>query len=238
MSEKRITGMSNLRQAFTLIELLVVIAIIAILASILFPVFARAKEAAKKATCLVHMRQIGVSFALYMGDSDDLLPDARGLKATFGDGYRPWTSWPPSDPRCGWATALLKPYTKSDDIWFCPSSKTVFDGVTQATQLTTAGKVASTYWMWRFDQIGDPITTDNLWGKSEVQAIADLQASAGPTIPFPTGVSEIAMVWDPYFPRTIPTTPAAVRGKAVHVGGVNILYLDWHAKFNKDRRVN
>ena len=62
---------------FTLIELLVVIAIIAILAAILFPVFAQAKEAAKKTSCLSNMHQLGLCFALYTGDSDDVNPRYR-----------------------------------------------------------------------------------------------------------------------------------------------------------------
>jgi len=62
----------NLRtQAFTLIELLVVIAIIAILAAILFPVFAQAKEAAKKTQCLSNLKNVGTSLQLYLGDNDD-----------------------------------------------------------------------------------------------------------------------------------------------------------------------
>ena len=61
-------------RAFTLIELLVVIAIIAILAAILFPVFAQAKEAAKKTQCLSNLKQIGLGATMYATDSDDLLP--------------------------------------------------------------------------------------------------------------------------------------------------------------------
>jgi prepilin-type N-terminal cleavage/methylation domain-containing protein len=59
------------RTAFTLIELLVVIAIIAILAAILFPVFAQAKESAKKSTCLSNAKQLGTATYLYFGDNDD-----------------------------------------------------------------------------------------------------------------------------------------------------------------------
>jgi prepilin-type processing-associated H-X9-DG protein len=90
--------------------------------------------------------------------------------------------------------------------------------------------------MWRFDRPDDPIPLDNFWGKSDLQCVSDLQAANNPTVKYPDGVSDVAMVWDPYFPRTIPTVPAGVKGKATHPGGFNNLYLDWHAKFVKDAR--
>ena len=62
------------RRAFTLIELLVVIAIIAILAAILFPVFAQAKNAAKKTADLSNIKQIGLGTVMYAGDADDVMP--------------------------------------------------------------------------------------------------------------------------------------------------------------------
>ena len=77
--------MKSQSKAFTLIELLVVIAIIAILAAILFPVFAQAKEAAKKASCLSNMKQQGTATILYSGDYDDLPPMA--FPKVVGDGY-------------------------------------------------------------------------------------------------------------------------------------------------------
>src|SRR5262245_31869037 len=77
----------NLR-AFTLIELLVVIAIIAILAAILFPVFAQAKAAAKKTACLSNTKQIGTGLMIYLADYDDQFP-----KNEFVD-QNNWGNWP------------------------------------------------------------------------------------------------------------------------------------------------
>lgn len=71
----------NMKRAFTLIELLVVIAIIAILAALLFPVFSRAKEAAKKTSCLANLRQIGTAVTLYLGDFDDRYPQTKQTSA-------------------------------------------------------------------------------------------------------------------------------------------------------------
>ena len=73
-----------MKRAFTLIELLVVIAIIAILAAILFPVFAQAKEAAKKTVTLSNAKQLGTAFNIYSTDSDDQFPSAYGISATTG----------------------------------------------------------------------------------------------------------------------------------------------------------
>lgn len=78
------------RRAFTLIELLVVIAIIAILAAILFPVFARAKEAAKQTQCLSNLKNIGTAFNLYGADSDDMFPNTNVVGLWTGRRFR----WP------------------------------------------------------------------------------------------------------------------------------------------------
>ena len=100
-----------IRKAFTLIELLVVIAIIAILAAILFPVFAQAKAAAKKTACLSNAKQIGTSLFLYAGDSDDVTPSIwSGSGACQANGQGCSQEW--------WYG--LVPYTKSIDLLYCP----------------------------------------------------------------------------------------------------------------------
>ncbi|QYK53211.1 MAG: prepilin-type N-terminal cleavage/methylation domain-containing protein [Fimbriimonadaceae bacterium] len=76
-----------MKKAFTLIELLVVIAIIAILAAILFPVFAQAKVAAKKTKSLAELKQVGTATAIYLGDYDDLYPLAYGWHPSIGWGH-------------------------------------------------------------------------------------------------------------------------------------------------------
>ncbi len=96
------------RSAFTLIELLVVIAIIAILAAILFPVFAQAKAAAKGTASLSNAKQVGTSFMIYTGDVDDTAP----LDVVWG-GTSPRTVG--GRPVATWAYLML-PYTKSADI--------------------------------------------------------------------------------------------------------------------------
>lgn len=107
-----------MRRAFTLIELLVVIAIIAILAAILFPVFAQAKQAAKKTQDLSNMKQIGTSLQIYLADYDDTYSQAyyypndtgSGTVAGVG-GYVQWTG-------------LLQPYTKNLQIFVSPGDPT------------------------------------------------------------------------------------------------------------------
>ena len=110
------------RRAFTLIELLVVIAIIAILAGILFPVFAQAKRAAKKTVCLSNLKQIGSSIVLYMGDYDDVFPAALDASDKYSSSI--WDSHPDWKARIQTMPMLheaLQPYVQSKDVFHCPS---------------------------------------------------------------------------------------------------------------------
>ena len=95
---------------FTLIELLVVIGIIAILAAILFPVFAKAKEAAKRAACLAHLRQVGIALKMYQDEWNGAYPSV-----AFPDTNDPaWKFF-------GWIKRII-PYTKSRGIFNCPGA--------------------------------------------------------------------------------------------------------------------
>ena len=224
------------RRGFTLIELLVVIAIIAILAAILFPVFAQARESARQATCSQNLRQIGQAFWMYLQDYDERMPDRRDLKLQLG--YRPWSSWPPSDPRCGWAGIVLEPYTRNWNIWNCPSVLVSVMGEVVQVKQEVAPDKTTRYWMWRFDRIQDPVPPDNFWGKTLEGAVADLQANPSPFYTRPDGQADVELVVDPYFPRTIGTVEPALRGRAVHRGGRNRLFLDGHVKWMRDARTD
>lgn len=109
---------SSQRPGFTLIELLVVIAIIAILAAILFPVFAQARAAARKAACMSNMKQIGLAMMSYQTDYEGYFP---GSQISVGSST---ISWP----------TLLFPYVKNEGVFVCPSGET-----TQTTRDLTSG---------------------------------------------------------------------------------------------------
>ncbi len=227
------------RAGFTLIELLVVIAIIAVLAAILFPVFAQARESARMTSCLSNLRQIGTAFAMYSQDYDEHLPDRKDLKTALPGGFRPWISWPPSDPRGGWAALVLQPYTKNNAIWVCPSLRgsTVGEAAQVKQPLdATPNSPVTNYWLWRFDRPTDDL--ESFWGKTELQAVDDLRAANDPVAGIPTGVSDTELAVDPYFPKTIRTVSPELKGKAVHRGGRNRLYLDTHARWLRDIRTN
>lgn len=106
----------NRSSAFTLIELLVVIAIIAILAAILFPAFARAREGARRSSCLNNFKQIGLGIMQYSQDYDETLP-----RFSHGGGYNGFTGYGVNgDDGARWAD-MIYPYIKSTQVFDCPS---------------------------------------------------------------------------------------------------------------------
>jgi prepilin-type N-terminal cleavage/methylation domain-containing protein/prepilin-type processing-associated H-X9-DG protein len=99
----------TMRRGFTLIELLVVIAIIAILAAILFPVFAKAREKARQASCLSNLKQLGNASMMYGQDYDEMLPGACGPRISWG--Y----------PQGACAHEQVWPYIANSQMFVCPS---------------------------------------------------------------------------------------------------------------------
>lgn len=115
------------RSGFTLIELLVVIAIIAILAAILFPVFAQAREKARQTSCLSNMKQIGIALMMYTQDYDETFcPPLSGIPDS-------------TDPlnKCNTWDRLAQPYMKNVGVLACPSD------IYSATVTTFLGNVSS-----------------------------------------------------------------------------------------------
>jgi prepilin-type N-terminal cleavage/methylation domain-containing protein len=239
------------RSAFTLIELLIVIAIIAILAALLLPALARAKQKGQQSVCLSNLKQAGLAFAMYLNDNGDHFPDERPLKSILPNGYHPWASstWPPSDPRAGWAASTFQNECPNFNIWSCPAAPNTISGnaleSAQATATNTAtatNAVICRYWAWRFDRI-DPLSAttmlEDFWTKSVTQAVSDLISANDPTVGPVHGVSDVELVVDPYFPNTptgATTVDPSLKGRTVHAGGRCRVFLDGHVQFIRDVR--
>jgi prepilin-type N-terminal cleavage/methylation domain-containing protein/prepilin-type processing-associated H-X9-DG protein len=131
--------MNARRRGFTLIELLVVIAIIGILAAMVFPVFARARESARKAVCLSNVKNISLAVNMYLADNGDTMPPDNFMpevveyfRAGPGGGTCGPIDWEGWDPAAGRAFSanpylripvILDEYVKNRDVWSCPSAK-------------------------------------------------------------------------------------------------------------------
>jgi prepilin-type N-terminal cleavage/methylation domain-containing protein/prepilin-type processing-associated H-X9-DG protein len=110
-----------IRQGFTLLELLIVIAIITLLAAILFPAFAQAREKARQTHCLNNMRQLETAFAIYLQDYDGTLPGAGSAKSLSRVGH-----WVPAAPvsltqPCHVEQGAIYPYLRNPQVYVCPS---------------------------------------------------------------------------------------------------------------------
>jgi prepilin-type N-terminal cleavage/methylation domain-containing protein/prepilin-type processing-associated H-X9-DG protein len=210
-----------MRRGFTLIELLVVIAIIAILAAILFPVFAKAREKARQTSCLSNLKQIDLAWLMYVQDYDEKTMPI-------------YINVPPADGTGGprqWWYPLLQPYIKNTQLYFCPSySEGNYPGV--------AGDCEDRYhtgygynWQWNNSTPGNH--GDFGWFGSYTK-IATFQRPAeliafGDSICLGVGVynngTGMAATWSAWQQGGAPS------GGGRHNGGENYAFVDGHAKW-------
>jgi prepilin-type N-terminal cleavage/methylation domain-containing protein/prepilin-type processing-associated H-X9-DG protein len=232
----------NRKTAFTLIELLVVIAVIAILAALLFPVFARAREKARQASCLSNLKQIGAGVMMYLQDWDETLPFVLDASANclfdvtnVGDiGKGPLVPNATGQEARFQLVTVVAPYVKSQNVWYCPSFGP--DSIWQAqvrlggwkrgmTMRDQGTSYAYTWVSWPFPCPARwPSVLTFMGGKSE--AILR-EPSRWPVVSEePAGIGFTGSVID---------LPSSV---VPHSSGMNVAYADGHAKFHRMEAVN
>ena len=166
---KRFHRNTRPRRAFTLVELLTVIGIIAVLAALLFPVFAQVRAKSRETVCVSNLRQIGTATLMYAGDYDDLFPWA-GDPLDFRPG-----AWAASPYAAQVATMqplpdILSPYTKSKQIWHCPADTGfAVGGRSEATPFETRPSSfdltgTSYYYYTSLPLQGTPVSAMRAWG--------------------------------------------------------------------------
>ena len=204
------------RAGFTLIELLVVIAIIGILASILFPAFARARENARRTACLSNVRQLGLGLNMYLQDYDEKFPSYYFLDGT------------------GWHNALM-PYIKSKQLFVCPNAAIV-DGCNP----TNVDQVQSGSYGYNYHFLGD-----NDWGTTpptpKITSLAAVQQSSETVAMCEiTGMVDVSAAYIPTAWKSgagsnCTSRPLTVEDQYAtrHFEGNNILFIDGHAKWMK-----
>jgi len=228
-------GKEMKRTGFTLIELLVVIAIIAILAAILFPVFAKVREKARQTSCASNMKQIGLGIIQYVQDNDERMPEGSAVK--FGNGL-------------GWAGNLYN-YIKSTGVYSCPDDSTSvpsgqsaisyalnanFDPPSGPIALAAMQSPAKTVAIFEVSGLPGPLTQDG----TPYDAAGDIagysgssdgvcRPSYGTSAMFQTGV----------FPNVTPlAASSSFAATPRHTGGSNYLYADGHVKYQRASQIS
>lgn len=229
----------NRRQGFTLIELLVVIAIIAILAAILFPVFAQARERARSTSCMSNTRQIGTAEMMYIQDYDEVF-----WSCPWPGGGQLNIPNPANGGTVFWSD-LLQPYIKNTGIFDCPSNADVLFNT--AYYLPPAIPQGSTnYYRVEYgygdmgvhgDQGRPPYSLATLDKPAQIALLGDavfawnfLNCQADPE----KVNNPVESRGSFYFTRGI--NGWALYGKPRHFDGINFVYADGHAKYGKVSR--
>lgn len=208
------------RKGFTLIELLVVIAIIAILAAILFPVFAKAREKARQSTCSSNLKQIGLAMQSYSQDYDEVLVPCLQVAST-SDPAGTYVIDKCGNPRRFW-THMLEPYIKSDQIFLCPSGQ-----ITVGSADAPAG--GCTIFVPRSYNLNGTLTLC-----CGAQGVVKLAAVTKPAETFIMADSGVHRVFGPSFGVLNDTDhPGFPWVKNRHNDGANVLWVDGHVKWVK-----
>ena len=223
------------RQAFTLIELLVVIAIIIILAAILFPVFERARENARRASCQSNLKQVGLGMIQYSQDYDEQL-----IASTYSDTSR-WMD-------------VVQPYTKSTQVFTCPSdSKSkAFVPNTPRADANTGSYAINTLFNWSstttpFSPSSDTALTGRALAQVEEPATTVWVLDADPNpgneqFEFrllgsdPAGSASDTVVTSAT-PNYFSARASSARIPERHLDTTNVLYVDGHVKSLKLSRL-
>lgn len=195
-------------RGFTLIELLVVIAIIAILAAMLFPVFARAREKAKETSCTSQLKQLGLALHMYAQDYDEQFPF---------DAYA-------GNPHPMLCTGLY-PYVKNRNIFYCPSAQALEAGAQSTAYQGPVDSVVNTDANWAVGNIGYKYYSWYLqdpWAQTFTPRILTEASDAD------------CWLMSDWFRKKCPVWPHK-RDKA---GGIIVLFLDGHVKFIGGEPVN
>ncbi|RYG75354.1 DUF1559 domain-containing protein [bacterium] len=220
--------LTQAKKGFTLIELLVVIAIIAILAAILFPVFGRARENARRSSCQSNLKQIALGAKQYVQDYDEKYP-----QVVLGTDGAPATP----DLNRGWA-AQLQPYLKSTQIFQCPS-ETISGNANPATNQYTD------YWYNQalngkseaaLEYISSTVLNGDGTSGSSAYAFNGLEShNDGVTFTTPATVSNVRVNAQTRLPNstTVSVAGAADAFGLRHLDGLNYAFADGHVKWLK-----
>jgi prepilin-type N-terminal cleavage/methylation domain-containing protein/prepilin-type processing-associated H-X9-DG protein len=242
------------RWGFTLIELLVVIAIIAILAAILFPVFAQARDKARAASCLSNCKQMGTAWMMYQQDYDEAFPQSQPLNS--------WNDCATMKDRgsySGWIGNLLMPYSKNATIYRCPSlpnnttvnygngnvddcwNSSEPDSQAQAKWNIPYIHVSYSYNYVAFNgktmaSIGRPADAMAIWDSFNAWSDCGyVTSSCGDWLQrdIPAFMAKVGIPLNPKMDKTSYTSASYQAKSSPHSNNINIVFADGHAKASR-----